>query len=880
MANKRIILLSDGTGNSAGKVWRTNVWRVFESLDLTSSQQIAFYDDGVGTSSFKPFAILGGAFGFGLKRNVLDIYKFACRNYRSHLDYLALEAAAAKAENRAERYGPHQSDDIFAFGFSRGAFTIRVVNGLICEQGLVNYQTEEELDRKVAVAYRAHRAEKFKSRFQVEWVFRKLRNLFVSAKHDKNERPVDHIAFLGLWDTVAAYGLPVDEMTRGVSRYLWPLELPDRQLNPLVRKACHALSLDDERTTFHPLLWDEKPETIAEGTRKTGSERITQVWFAGVHSNVGGGYPDDSLAHVSLTWMLSEARSRGLTLKAAPGADPDAFTRVRSTQDKDGRIYNSRNGLGGYYRYGPRSVAALSDTKFSADKRDRVTIAIPKIHESVFERISVDAHVYAPVALPPVYEVLTYDERIVSPDNLTVGPNRPQYESSGSARHREKTQEHVVGSSIWRRRIIYFLTVIASVYLLAYPVASQLPASAEYTTRLRPLSDLIRIVGMALPEALSRWKNAYARDPLSFVLHAGLVALLLWLSVSLRSRITDQMRSAWRLSLSKFDVHPQHSGPRSGAGVLLKLICLCLLSIALYPAPGWLGYPVPKAPEALQIFIDRITTPYFWFFAIAILITMLLKDSTIAWFRLKDGYKQAITTIKLKIAPGLFAVLFLYGGLALASHYIFNVRDSFGAFCQPDPKAKELDICRPSELALCKRDSSGNLPATCTAECRGIETEFDTRNSCTSARLKVERRQRYKFEISKKDDWSFLGAPSGPAGMPLREFLPHKDDGWRDSAVALLRTAALAIAYPIKRSFDRPFGRVIIRYGETGNEENFIDPGTEPQSVDQLEETFRPTRDGELFVYLNKPVSGFWPGLFNGVNSGTARLRVYRIPNS
>jgi uncharacterized protein (DUF2235 family) len=132
-------------------------------------------------------------------------------------------------------------------------------------------------------------------------VFRKLRNLFVSAKHDKTQRPVDHIAFLGLWDTVAAYGLPVDQMTRGVSRYLWPLELPDRQLNPLVRKACHALSLDDERTTFHPLLWDESPETVATGTRGTDSERITQVWFAGVHSNVGGGYPDDSLAHVSLT---------------------------------------------------------------------------------------------------------------------------------------------------------------------------------------------------------------------------------------------------------------------------------------------------------------------------------------------------------------------------------------------------------------------------------------------------------------------------------------------------------------------------------------------------------------------------------------------------
>ena len=67
----------------------------------------------------KPCAILGGAFGFGLKRNVLDIYKFVCRNYRSHLDYQALQAAAAKTENRAERCGPWQSDDIFGFGFSR-----------------------------------------------------------------------------------------------------------------------------------------------------------------------------------------------------------------------------------------------------------------------------------------------------------------------------------------------------------------------------------------------------------------------------------------------------------------------------------------------------------------------------------------------------------------------------------------------------------------------------------------------------------------------------------------------------------------------------------------------------------------------------------------
>src|SRR5215468_8246563 len=122
---KRIILLSDGTGNSAAKVWRTNVWRTFEAIDLTSSSQVAFYDDGVGTSSFKPLAVLGGAFGWGLKRNVLDLYKFLCRNYRS------------------------DDDEIFAFGFSRGAFTIRVVMGFVMDQGLVKYDSEEELDRKI-----------------------------------------------------------------------------------------------------------------------------------------------------------------------------------------------------------------------------------------------------------------------------------------------------------------------------------------------------------------------------------------------------------------------------------------------------------------------------------------------------------------------------------------------------------------------------------------------------------------------------------------------------------------------------------------------------------------------------------------------------------
>src|SRR6476660_437745 len=103
---KRIIVLSDGTGNSAAKVWRTNVWRIFESLDLKQSDQIAIYDDGVGTSSFKPMALLGGAFGIGLKRNVLGLYKFLCRSYKSAADY-------AKPVNASARGATFTNDQIF-----------------------------------------------------------------------------------------------------------------------------------------------------------------------------------------------------------------------------------------------------------------------------------------------------------------------------------------------------------------------------------------------------------------------------------------------------------------------------------------------------------------------------------------------------------------------------------------------------------------------------------------------------------------------------------------------------------------------------------------------------------------------------------------------
>src|SRR5439155_18452003 len=128
-----IVLLSDGTGNSAASPFKTNVWRLYQALDQSTPgagqvRQIVFYDDGVGTESFKPLKLLGLAFGVGLSNNVKALYTFLCRNYTP-------------------------GDGIFLFGFSRGAFTVRILAGLIVRCGLVTASSEAELEVRVKLAY-------------------------------------------------------------------------------------------------------------------------------------------------------------------------------------------------------------------------------------------------------------------------------------------------------------------------------------------------------------------------------------------------------------------------------------------------------------------------------------------------------------------------------------------------------------------------------------------------------------------------------------------------------------------------------------------------------------------------------------------------------
>src|SRR5262249_16534810 len=133
----------------------------------------------------------------------------------------------------------------------------------------------------------------------------------------------------------------------GIDRYIWPLSLNDREFDSRIEKACHALSIDDKRTSFHPLLWDERKFTLEA---HTDNEPLSQVWFAGVHSIVGGGYPDDGLSYVSLMWMIKSACKRGLLFK------PGALEEIRLNATPFGRLYDSRANFGAYYRYQPRRL--------------------------------------------------------------------------------------------------------------------------------------------------------------------------------------------------------------------------------------------------------------------------------------------------------------------------------------------------------------------------------------------------------------------------------------------------------------------------------------------------------------------------------------------
>ena len=284
---KNILIFSDGTGKNGGKGYNTNVYKLFQMVEDRTNEQIAFYDAGLGTGRIKTFETL---FGVGIVQNILQCYQFISDNYL-------------------------RGDRIFLFGFSRGATTVRSLSGFINLFGILPHSRPD----LIAAAWKIYETEKSSS------LQKKARKFL-----ERNKTASCNIYFIGVWDTVKAL--------KGDTKF------HDLKLSPCIQNAYHAMSIDEDRKQFKLVPWETIKDNksllgevywpyiadMAEATMddfKRIDQKVKQVWFCGVHTDVGGGYPECGLSDISLVWMIDRATDPSLKypLKLYPfhGVEPN-----------------------------------------------------------------------------------------------------------------------------------------------------------------------------------------------------------------------------------------------------------------------------------------------------------------------------------------------------------------------------------------------------------------------------------------------------------------------------------------------------------------------------------------------------------------------------
>jgi uncharacterized protein (DUF2235 family) len=338
---KRLVVCCDGTWDVPDNVHHgvaapTNVAKL--ALAVTTggaSGQELFYEAGVGTTPDE--RILGGAFGYGLSRNVRNCYRFL-----------------------AQKYEP--DDELFLFGFSRGAYTARSLAGLIRNCGILQQEHVDQVDEAFAF-YRDRTSQTHPSALASQ-IFRKMYS-----------HPEGEIHFIGVWDTVGALGIPADlPGWKWLSDHLHGWEqvwgFHDTRLSSHVKNAYQALAIDEEREPFRPTMWDQDP--AAQG------QTLEQVWFAGVHTEVGGGAADPSLSDIALLWMAEKAAACGLVFdrdQLVPGGGNGAGAAVSPSYKAP--IVDSRKGiyeaLSRYHRLTHADVAAAPGQATASSAKRRFT---------------------------------------------------------------------------------------------------------------------------------------------------------------------------------------------------------------------------------------------------------------------------------------------------------------------------------------------------------------------------------------------------------------------------------------------------------------------------------------------------------------------------
>lgn len=316
---KRIIVCCDGTWNSRRQASPTNVVRFCDMIlpaGPDGTVQHAHYHAGVGTG--RSDRLRGGAFGFGLSAIVKDAYRIVVDHYEV-------------------------GDELYFVGFSRGAFTARSTTGLIRNAGILRRKHRGRVDDAYAL-YRTKdgpdsaQALAFRQRYSVS-----------------DQTP---IRFVGVWDTVGSLGIPnlgiplIGWLVRWVNSR-WAFH--DVKLSSRVAAAFQALAIDERRRPFQPTLWEPQPHSVGQ--------EVSQVWFAGDHCDVGGGYDDRGLAEIALWWMTERARSCGIAFRDDPGTPPGRANAFASLHDsRTGayrlfRAYQRRLGVADPDHESPASTA-------------------------------------------------------------------------------------------------------------------------------------------------------------------------------------------------------------------------------------------------------------------------------------------------------------------------------------------------------------------------------------------------------------------------------------------------------------------------------------------------------------------------------------------
>jgi uncharacterized protein (DUF2235 family) len=300
---KRLVIFCDGTWNALSSQYHTNVVMAAQAVLPQSDgiAQIVYYNEGVGTTylvSRKWEQRLAGAFGLGLFDKIADAYRFIVFNYEP-------------------------GDEIYIFGFSRGAFTARSLAGLIRKAGIISKATvgriadafafykepETRPDDEPAQEFRAdnsyHTLMKEKDR---DW----RRNW---APHPSlQDMPLFTIKYVGVWDTVGALGVPKHLLFEAIFRTARRFQFHDTELSSVVESARHAVAIDETRRSFEPALWKNLPDLRKLEGR---SENYAQLWFPGDHGSVGGGGAIRGLSSGAMLWILEGAQRMGLAFDEA-----------------------------------------------------------------------------------------------------------------------------------------------------------------------------------------------------------------------------------------------------------------------------------------------------------------------------------------------------------------------------------------------------------------------------------------------------------------------------------------------------------------------------------------------------------------------------------